>query len=241
VVRSDHRKKAGNEMNGWGEYVAAFGLFLASHAFPVRPPVKPWLVARLGKTGFTLAYSALSVAILVWLITAAGRAPYVELWPRAEWQNLIALAALAAACLIIALAAFRPNPFSFGGWRDENFNASRPGIIGLVRHPYLAAIALWALGHLAPNGDLAHVLLFGGFSVLAVAGMRLIDRRRQREMGPAAWQALRDVSYGARAVEISWDLVVRLVAGFGLLILLILLHPAVIGFEAVDLQYLWRS
>ena len=61
------------------------------------------------------------------------------------------------------------------------------------------------------------------------------------EMGPAAWQALRDVSYGARAVEISWDLVVRLVAGFGLLILLILLHPAVIGFEAVDLQYLWRS
>ncbi len=96
-------------MNGWGEYVAAFGLFLASHAFPVRPPVKPWLVARLGKTGFTLAYSALSVAILVWLITAAGRAPYVELWPRAEWQNLIALAALAAACLIIALAAFRPK------------------------------------------------------------------------------------------------------------------------------------
>nr|WP_306267709.1 NnrU family protein [Pararhizobium sp. IMCC3301] len=227
-------------MNGWGEYIAAFGLFLASHAIPVRPPVKPWLVARIGKTAFAMAYSVLSVAVLVWLIVAAGRAPYVELWPRAEWQNLVTLAALAVACLIVALAALRPNPFSFGGWRDDTFNPARPGIIGLVRHPYLAAIGLWALGHLAPNGDLAHALLFGGFAVLAVVGMRLIDRRRRNEIGPAVWQALLDESTKARALQPSLDLVVRLVAGLGLLLLLILLHPAVIGFEAVDLQYLWR-
>lgn len=228
-------------MNGWGEYVAAFGLFVASHAIPVRPPVKPWLVAWTGKTAFTLVYSAVSVAMLVWLIAAAGRAPYVELWPRAEWQTLVTLAALAVACLIVALAALRPNPFSFGGWRNEGFDPARPGIIGLVRHPYLAAIALWALGHLAPNGDLAHVLLFGGFAALAVAGMRLIDRRRQREMDPVVWQALLEESSRAHTLPPSLDLIVRIIAGFGLLILLILLHPAVIGIEAVDLQSLWQN
>ena len=219
-------------MGGWGEYAAAFALFLVSHAVPVRPPVKPWLVARIGKGGFSLVFSALSIVLLVWLIAAAGRAPYVELWPRADWQGLITLAALTAACLITALAAFRPNPFSFGGWRDETFDPARAGVVGLIRHPYLAAIALWALGHLAPNGDLAHVLLFGGFAVLALVGMKLIDRRRQREMGPAVWQTLVDETGKARALAPSLGLMIRIAAGLFLLGLLIILHPHVIGLEA---------
>lgn len=64
----------------WAEFVLAFGVFFASHSIPVRPPVRPWLVSRLGAGGFHLVYSLLSLAVLGWLITAAGRAPYVELW-----------------------------------------------------------------------------------------------------------------------------------------------------------------
>lgn len=62
---------------GWAEYSLAFAIFSLSHSVPVRPPVWPRLVVQLAQRGFTLAYSALSLAVLAWLIGAAGRAPYV--------------------------------------------------------------------------------------------------------------------------------------------------------------------
>ncbi|WP_210325885.1 NnrU family protein [Oricola nitratireducens] len=86
------RRTRANERGRLGEYAAAFAVFLLIHAVPVRPPVKPWLVASLGRAGFGMAYSELSVAVLVWLIGAAARAPYVEVWKRAEWQNHVTLA-----------------------------------------------------------------------------------------------------------------------------------------------------
>ena len=48
-----------------------------------------------------------------------------------------------------------------------------PGRIkATLKHPMLAAIKVWALAHLIANGDLAGLLLFGGFLVWAVLGMR---------------------------------------------------------------------
>jgi uncharacterized membrane protein len=63
----------------WAEFTAAPSVFLFSHAVPVRPPTKPWLVGRLGQRSFTIGYSLLSLAVLAWLIGAAGRAPFVLL------------------------------------------------------------------------------------------------------------------------------------------------------------------
>ncbi|MCY0095011.1 NnrU family protein [Hoeflea ulvae] len=221
-------------MNGWGELISAYSVFLLSHSLPVRPPVKPMIVARIGKAGFALLYSALSLAVLAWLIIAAGRAPYVELWPRLPWQDHVTLTAMAAVCLIVAMAAFRPNPFSFGGWRNARFDPAYPGIAGWLRHPYLAALALWAAGHVVPNGDLAHILLFGGFTLFALMGMRLIDRRRKREMGPAQWLGLLQATKSGRSLMPGAGTIVRLVAALALLAVLISLHPLVIGLEAVS-------
>lgn len=219
-------------MSGWGEFVAAYSVFLVSHTLPIRPPLKPYIVARLGKTGFALVYSLLSIAVLVWLVIAAGRAPYVEVWPRLRMQDYVTVAALTAACLIVAQAAFRPNPLSFGGWRNAEFNPAAPGISGWLRHPYLAALALWAAGHAAPNGDLAHVLLFGGFALFALFGMKLIDRRRRREMGEDQWTSLVRSAKAGRSLRPDADAVVRLGAGVALLAALIALHPIVIGLDA---------
>lgn len=69
----------------WLELAAAYAAFFLSHSVPVRPPLRPWLVARLGPTGFTIAYSALSLIVLAWLISATGRAPWVLLWQWAPW------------------------------------------------------------------------------------------------------------------------------------------------------------
>lgn len=135
---------------------------------------------------------------------------------------------MALVCLLLALGVGRPNPFSFGGRHNDRFEADHPGLIGLVRHPVLAAILLWSLGHLAPNGDLAHVLMFGGFAGFAVLGMAMIDRRRQREMGPEVWKSrLPDRTLRGAADIPRW-----LAAGL-ILIGLIYAHSAVIGVPAI--------
>ncbi|HMO09174.1 MAG TPA: NnrU family protein [Paracoccaceae bacterium] len=211
-------------MNGWAPYLAAWAVFLLSHAIPVRPWIKGWLVARLGAGGFGLAYSAVSVAALAWLIVAAGRAPWVPLWDAAAWQRAFAQGATLAACLLIAFAAFAPNPLSFAGWRNARFEPDRPGIVGLLRHPFLAALVLWAAGHVPANGDLAHALMFGGFAAFAALGMAMIDRRRRRELGTADWARL---TSGRITLPPAWP--VRLAAGLGLWWVLAALHPILIG------------
>lgn len=214
----------------WGEFVMAYAVFFLSHSMPVRPPVRPWLQAHLGTSGFTLAYSALSLAALAWLIGAAGRAPFVPLWGWAWWQAYVPLVAMLPVCLILAVSIARPNPFSFGGARTERFDPVRPGIVRWSRHPLLLALALWAAAHIVPNGDLAHVILFGTFAMFAVLGRRLIDRRKRREMG-AQWQRLREAV--ATAPQVSWCLsramVIRLLAGACLYIGLVLAHPVLFG------------
>lgn len=218
---------------GWGEFVAAYAAFFLSHSVPLRAPIRPWLAARLGAAGFTLLYSALSLAALGWLIVAAGRAPHVTLWPWAPWQNHAVLLLMAPACLILALAIARPNPFSFGGMHDHRFDPERPGPVRVTRHPLLLALALWAVAHLAPNGDLAHALVFGAFAAFALAGGRLIDRRRRRAMG-ARWDVLR------RAVAAAPPLrrpgagdALRLAAGAALYAALIGLHPHLFGVSPI--------
>ena len=217
---------------GWMDFIAAFAVFLLSHSLLLRPPVKGPLVALLGARGFTLAYSLLSILILAWLIRAAGNAPWIGIWPRATWQTHATLTAMALTCLVLALSLGRPNPFSFGGMHNESFESAHPGVVRWVRHPVLLALALWAGAHLLPNGDLAHVLLFGMFAGFAVMGMGLIDRRKRREMGADRWQALR--AQVAAAPLIAWPqswamLGLRLVLGVAGYGALIALHPAVIG------------
>jgi len=214
---------------GWAEYALAFLVFFLTHSAPIRPPVRPWLVARLGQSGFGLAYSALSLGVLAWLIGAAGRAPYVPLWPWAGWQNHVVLAVMLPVCMILALTIARPNPFSFGGAGNDRFDPARPGIVRLTRHPLLLSLVLWAGAHLLANGDLAHALLFGTFAGFALLGMRLIDRRKRREMG-AAWGRLEAARRQAPPRPISWpDVALRLGLGGVLYATLVWVHPWLFG------------
>lgn len=217
---------------GWAEYAAALTVFVLSHTAPLRPRVKLALVARLGRRGFSLAYSALSLLVLAWVLMAAGRAPHVPLWPWAAWQAYVTWLAMFAACLLAALAIARPNPFSFGGRGGVGFDPVRPGLIRYTRHPLLLALGLWAAGHVVPNGDLAHVVIFGFFAGFAILGRRIVDRRRRRLMG-ADWERL---DAARRAVPL-WpprpasirSALGRLALGVVVCSLLIALHPLVIG------------
>jgi uncharacterized membrane protein len=209
----------------WLEFTAAFVAFFLTHSMPLRPAFRPHLQRALGRRGFTLAYSALSLAVLAWLIAAAGRAPFVPMWNWASWQHFVPLVVMLPVCMILSLAIAWPNPLSFGGARDETFDPARPGIVRLHRHPLLLALTLWAAAHAVPNGDLAHVILFGTFTGFAILGQSLIDRRKQREMGKD-WDVLAAKVKAAAPLPLPLP---RLVAGLALYLLLISVHPVLFG------------
>ncbi len=216
---------------GWNEFAFAFAAFFLTHSIPIRPPLRPWAVARLGHAGFGIAYSTLSLAVLAWLIAAAGRAPYVPLWDWAPWQNHVVLAVMLPVCVILSLAIARPNPFSFGGAQNDRFDPASPGIVRLTRHPLLLALGIWSAAHTLPNGDVAHVILFGTFAGFAMLGGRLVDRRRQREMGQR-WHDLRAaLSECPASLSLTADTLLRLAAGLMLYAGLIWLHPLMIGVD----------
>lgn len=225
-------------MNGWIEFVAAFAVFLLSHAIPARPPVRAALVRALGELGFLLAYSLGSIAVLTWLIVAAGRAPFVEIWSFAPWQMWVPNLALPLACQFAAFGVGAANPLSFGGDPRKAFDPDHPGVAGVVRHPLLWAIALWSGAHVVPNGDLAHVLLFGFFALIALLGMVIIDRRKRRQLGAERWRALAARTsfwpfaalVAGRFRPVVWRISpLRLGIGVAAWLTLLLLHPVVIG------------
>lgn len=214
----------------WFEFLAALGLFFVTHSLPLRPCVKLRLQASIGKGGFTLVYSHVSLAALTWLIVASGRAPYVALWEPAAWQAWLALAFMLAASMLVVLAFGAPNPFSFGGFR-KRFDVEQPGLTGWVRHPFLMAIALWSLSHLIANGNLAHVILFGIFNLFAILGMRIIDRRRKRKWGPAVWQKRWRAAHQNRSLRWLYRAgsIGRIAIGVLVYAIILELHPIIIG------------
>jgi hypothetical protein len=100
---------------------------------------------------------------------SAGRAPYVELWPALAWQRWLPNLAMPAAFVLAACGMGAAQPFTLGGRRADRFDPAEPGLAAVTRHPLLLALALWSGAHLAANGDLAHVVVFGGFFAMSLA------------------------------------------------------------------------
>ena len=50
-------------------------------------------------------------------------------------------------------------------------------VAGVIRHPQLTAVKLWAVAHLLVNGDSASLLLFGGLLLWAVLEVVIINKQ----------------------------------------------------------------
>jgi uncharacterized membrane protein len=224
---------------------AALGAFFASHIVPARPPVRRFFTRRLGEKTYTALYSAVSLAVLFWLIVAADRAPQERLWDFEPWQLWVPNIAMPLACLLIAFGAAAPSPFSIAGRDSSSFDPERPDIAGVTRHPLLWAITLWAAAHTVPNGDLAHVMLFGLFAAFGIAGMFILDARKRREWGQDLWRrraartsiipfaavAAGDFRFG----RLHRQHVVRTLAALALYLVLLMSHHAIIGVSPLPL------
>jgi uncharacterized membrane protein len=207
------------------EFLAALGIFLLSHSLPARTGLKARLVRSIGERAYLISYSLISVILLAWLIGAAVRAPRIPLWDKQLWHYHLALGLMLPASVLLVGGLLRPNPLSLS-LSKRPFDASRPGLAGLTRHPVLWGFALWAGVHLVANGHLVALVLFGGFAIFSLAGMQIVDRRKQRELG-IEWEQLDRARRG-----FGWTRAALLATfGGGILLywILLWLHPRLLG------------
>jgi uncharacterized membrane protein len=228
----------GPHLMGWSGFAAAWGMFVLTHFLPSRRGWRDRLILRLGRRSYFAAYGAVSLLVLIWLVVAAGRAPQVMLWWPADWHRRVPNLVVPLAFVLAAGGMGMRYPWSLGGRRQARFDPGHPGLAALTRHPLLWALALWSLSHVVPNGDLAHVLLFGGFAGMALAAIPMFDGRARRAMSAQEWQevcaataifTLRPLVDRAWRGDNARHLLPRAAIGLALYLVALILHEPVIG------------
>lgn len=153
------------------QLLIGLALFLGIHALQsLAPQLRQNAIARWGELGFKGVYAAISLVGLVLLVKGYGlaRLDPVVLWtpPRGMQHATILLMWLA---MVLLVATYVPG------------NQIR----AKLRHPMTLSVKVWALGHLLSNGNLADVLLFGGFLVWSVLVFRSARQRDRMSLHTA--------------------------------------------------------
>lgn len=142
--------------------VVGLVVFLGVHSVSiVAPGWRSATVARLGDKPWKGLYAIAAAVGLTLVIVGYGlarREPVVLYAPPAALRHL---------ALLVMLPVF---PLLFAAYLPGRIRRA-------AKHPMLLAVKLWAVAHLLANGNLADVLLFGGFLAWAVADRISVKRR----------------------------------------------------------------
>lgn len=167
--------------------VAAATFFVLIHLLVSGTRVRDALVAKIGQGPYMGVFSLASIAGLVWMGMAYGRArgtPVdVIFWEVTPLTRHIQLGITLLAFLLVVPGLTTPNPTSVRQEGVLNRPDAVKGMLRITRHPFLWGVALWAAGHLLVNGNLASLILFGSLLALAIFGTASIDAKRKRALG----------------------------------------------------------
>jgi uncharacterized membrane protein len=175
-------------------------IFFAVHLIPTFVDLRQKLIGWQGEAFYKIGYSGAALVGLMLIIVGQGRAAYVPVWDPPGWAYLTTQVTMLIV-LILVPAAYLPT------------NLKR-----FMRHPFLTGLALWALSHLLVNGDLASIILFGGFGVFALFDIWSSNRR------------------GAQKTDQKYPLyrdVILIGIGISVYSVLLLVHPYLFGVSAV--------
>lgn len=208
--------------------------FVGLHVLMSSIPVRTRLVAKLGK-GFAPLYAVIIGVAFVGIILAFRASPFVEVWTSPRWARWIPVSVMPIAIWFIGAGNAARGPTMSGGKMADD--ASPAGILRITRHPALTGFSLWALAHLAANGELRAVMVFLTILSLAVIGMFHIDARRAVDHGEAWHRYAAQTSrfpfaaiFGGRTKMVWSELKVRpVIVALVLYGLLLGAHPHVIG------------
>jgi uncharacterized membrane protein len=163
------------------------GLVLATLAFvgshlALSHPLRLRLIGAVGETRFTLLYSVVALAALVWMVVAwRGIDDELPLWIAPEWAFHLGLAVMLVASILLVGSFVRNPAFPHPGAQQKTRPAT--GVFALTRHPMNWAFILWALVHLSLWAEPRDLVVAGGILILAVAGSIGQDVKKRAAMG----------------------------------------------------------
>ncbi len=137
-------------------------LLIGMHLLPTVPAWRQSLVVRLGEWPYKGLFALVSLGGLLLIVLGMGSAPKVMVWQPPSWTRSFPQVLMLPA-LILLLAAYIPG------------NLKR-----LTPHPMLWGVVLWSVAHLAANGDLPGLLLFGSLGLYALYAIHSANRRGAR-------------------------------------------------------------
>ncbi len=158
------------------QLLLACAFFLGIHLGVSGTSLRDSLIETLGEKPYKFIFSACALLGLIWLVFSWRQAPYLPLWGSPQVFRHLAL-------LLMPLSFY----LGVAAVTTKSKDTAPYGVLRITRHPLMWAIALWAGVHLLANGDVAAVISFGTFLVLALKGTFDLDRKRLREYGEL-WQ-----------------------------------------------------
>jgi uncharacterized membrane protein len=179
--------------------IAGFILFFGAHLSPGVFGLRQTLINRLGENLFRGVYIATSVLGMTGIIAGKAIAHYVGIYIPPLWAIPVVPVLMAIAFILLTALLIPSNIRRF------------------TPHPMLWGIVFWSTGHLLANGDLASIIVFGGFGAYALISMWSLNKRGAQK-STTRYSPVRDI------------LVV--VTGLCICGLAVWLHPYVIGVPA---------
>ena len=162
-------------------------LFCGVHSLhSLAPKLRQSAIDRWGLLAFKGVYSVVSLLGFVLLVQGYDQARQntVLLWTPPPGMAHVTLA-LMWLSMVLLVAAYVPG----------NHIQAR------LRHPMTLSVKVWALAHLMCNGQLADVLLFGGFLVWAVTVFRAARQREPSRVSTShpgrLWRTLLTLALGS--------------------------------------------
>ncbi|MDE0309118.1 MAG: NnrU family protein [Acidiferrobacterales bacterium] len=149
--------------------IAGLILFVALHMIPSVPPLRTELVANLGEKKYRAIFSALAFVSLALIIWGFSKADFQPVYQPVTWGRSMAFGLVPIAVILFAAANMPTHIRAF------------------FRHPMLIGLFLWALAHLAANGDMKSILLFGtlgAFSVVAIVSSSIRGSQSSHDKPP---------------------------------------------------------
>jgi uncharacterized membrane protein len=167
------------------DLVLASLFFPLSHLLISSTSLRATLVNLYGERRYSLSYSLLAFAALVWLIFAYRHAPARPLWDAPPWLGL-ALSPVIVVSSILAVAGLTtPNPVIVPS--EALFD--RPdivrGVLRITRNAFFWGAGIFSIAHVIILGDVAALLTFGSISFLGIAGASILDAKKAHKHGKA--------------------------------------------------------
>ena len=146
------------------------------------------LVRTLGESPFMGLFSLASLAGMVALAStyeyAAAETTVLWVAPVGLQHSGALIMLVALFFVVVGLTTPSPTLAQMDGLLEREDAVK--GILRITRHPFLMGTSLWALFHMACNGDTAALVLFGSLFIVCAVGAPSIDAKRARKHG-AAW------------------------------------------------------